>query len=147
MTATVAAVDADAAAAFGAARLRGDAGTGLFSMVAAVVVFLVFLLFTVQLLVGLYGRSVVTSAAYDGASRVAGHRSSDPASARADAEERVRQEVGDMNLSFDWSASTIDTVVLRVQADNPRFAFPGFGGPLATDHIDRTVSVRVERVR
>jgi hypothetical protein len=116
-------------------------------MAAAVVVFLVFLLFTVQLLVGLYGRSVVTSAAYDGASRVAGHRSADQGRARADAEERVRQEVGDLHVTFDWSASTADTVVLRVQADNPRFVFGGFGGPLATDHIDRTVSVRVERVR
>ena len=43
-------------------------------MSAAVVVFLVFLLFAVQILIGLYGRSVVTGAAYDGARSVAGSR-------------------------------------------------------------------------
>jgi hypothetical protein len=116
-------------------------------MIGAVVVFLVFLLFSVQLLVGLYGRSVVTSAAYDGARIVAGHRTTDRAASQRKAEDRIRQEIGAMHLRFDWNESDGDTIVLRVQAENPRFLFPGFAGPLATDHIDRTVHVRVERVR
>ena len=116
-------------------------------MIGAVIVFLVFLLFAVQLLVGLYGRSVVTSAAYDGARIVAGHRTTDRAGARTRAEDRIRQQIGAMHLRFDWTGSDDDTIVLRLQADNPRFLFPGFTGPLATDHIDRTVHVRVERVR
>lgn len=111
-------------------------------------VFLVFLLFAVQLLVGLYGRSVVTSVAYDGARSVAGHRSAHDRAAEAQAEERMNQQVGaGMHLSFDWSGRTADEVVLRVQADNPRFLWTGLTGALATDHIDRTVHVRIERER
>jgi Flp pilus assembly protein TadG len=132
----------------------GDAGAGLIGTAASVTVFLVLLLFAVQILVGLYGRSVVTSAAYDGARSVAGarvdHRDPDAvAAAQATAVDRMRRQLGDVGsrATFDWSASDADTVVLRIQADNPRFSFPGFSGPLATDHIDRTVTARVEQVR
>ncbi len=128
-------------------RCRGDAGTGLFANVGAIVVFLAFLLFAVQLLVGLYARSMLSGVAYDGARSVAGYRSTDRDRARAQAEQRMRQEVGDLALVFDWSTSTDDTIVLRVQADSPRFLLPGLAGPLTTDHIDRQVSVRVERPR
>ena len=110
-------------------------------------VFLAFLLFAVQLLVGLYARSMISGVAYDGARSVAGYRSTDRDRAQVQAEARMRQEVGDLALAFDWSASTADAVVLRVQADSPRFLLPGIAGPLATDHIDRQVSVRVERPR
>jgi hypothetical protein len=117
-------------------------------------VFLVFLLFAVQILIGLYGRSVVTSAAYDGAHAVAGARvdHADPdavAAAQAAATDRMRQQLGDVGsrATFDWSDSDADTVVLRVQADNPRFSLPGLTGSLSTDHIDRTVRARVERVQ
>ena len=117
-------------------------------------VFLVFLLLAVQLLIGLYGRSVVTSAAYDGVHAVAGSRvdHGDPeavARAQAGAVDRMRQQLGEVGsrATFDWSGSDADTVVLRVQADNPRFSIPGMTGPLATDHIDRTVRARVERPR
>jgi Na+-transporting methylmalonyl-CoA/oxaloacetate decarboxylase gamma subunit len=120
----------------------------------AVLVFLVFLLFAVQLLIGLYGRSVVTSSAYDGARSVAGARvdHDDPvavASAQAAAVDRMRQQLGDVGTraTFDWTGSDPDTVVLRIQADNPRFSFPGLTGALTTDHIDRTVHARVERLR
>lgn len=117
-------------------------------------VFLVFLLFAVQLLIGLYGRSVVTSTAYDGARAVAGARvdHDDPAAvtaAQATAVDRMRQQLGEVGsrATFDWSGTDADTVVLRVEADNPRFSIPGFTGPLLTDHIDRTVHARIERVR
>lgn len=135
-------------------RCRGDAGASLVATSAGVLVFLVFLLFAVQILIGLYGRSVVTSAAYDGARSVAGARvdHDDPVAverAQAAATARMRQQLGDVGsrASFDWSGSDADTVVLRVEADNPRFAFGGMTGPLATDHIDRTVRARVERPR
>jgi len=129
------------------ARCRGDRGTSLIGTVGPVVIFLTFLLFSVQLLVGLYGRSVVTSVAYDGARRVAGHRSANRAAALVDAESRMRQALGTMQVHFDWSGSDDDTVMLRVRTDMPRFMLPGFAGPLATDHVDRTVTARVERAR
>ncbi len=135
-------------------RVERDTGAGLIGTSVTVMVFLVFLLFTVQILIGLYGRSVVTSTAYDGARSVAGSRVAhdDPAAeeaARTAAVERMRRQLGDVGerAMFDWSGSDADTVVLRVQADNPRFSLPGFSGPLATDHIDRTVHARIERLR
>jgi Flp pilus assembly protein TadG len=131
-----------------------DRGASLVSTSVSVLVFLVFLLFAVQILVGLYGRSVVTSAAYDGAHAVAGSRvdHDDPdavAEAQVAAVDRMRQQLGEVGsrATFDWSGTDADTVVLRVQADNPRFSIPGMTGPLATDHIDRTVRARVERPR
>lgn len=134
--------------------LGNDTGTGLIGTTVTVLVFLVFLLFAVQILIGLYGRSVVTSTAYDGARSVAGARvvHDDPAAvdgARAAAVERMRRQLGEVGdrATFDWSSSDGDTVVLRVQADNPRFSLPGFAGPLATDHIDRTVHARIERLQ
>ncbi|MCU0267912.1 MAG: hypothetical protein MUF83_04620 [Acidimicrobiales bacterium] len=131
-----------------------DTGAGLFGTVAGVAVVLVFLLFAVQLLVGLHARSVVTSVAWAGARDVAtaDTLAADPtvqADARRAAESRMRAELGGLGGSarFDWSGSDADTVVLRVQADSPRFSLPGTGGPLVTDHIDRTVRIRVERPR
>ncbi len=135
-------------------RVTGDAGTGMIGSTMAVVVFLFFLLFAVQLLFGLYTRSVVTSVAYDGARSVAGHRSerdggAGSATARARAETRMRQQLGPTgaHATFDWSASDHDTLSLRVQVDAPRFLSLEALGPLATDHIDRTVTARVERTR
>ena len=48
-----------------------DRGAGLISTAAGVVVFLVFLLFAVQLLFGLYASSTVTAVANDAAVRAA----------------------------------------------------------------------------
>ena len=134
--------------------LTGDRGTGMIGSMAAVVVFLVFLLFAVQLLFGLYSRSVVTGVAYDGARAVASHgsqRDGGPGSptARARAEDRMRQQLGPsgQQASFDWSASDADRVALRVQVDAPRFLSQRTLGALATDHIDRTVTVRIEQER
>lgn len=136
-----------------AARGRGDRGTGLIGTTAAITVFLAFLLFAVQLLFSLYTRSVVTSAAYDGARFVAGHREGaeamSPDETRARAEARMRQQLGaaGRDLRVDWSGSDADTVVLHLGLDAPRFLSPAVAGPLATDHIERTVHVRVERDR
>ncbi len=130
-----------------------DSGTALISSIAGLLVFLAMLLFAVQTLVGLYTRSVVTDAAHEGARRVAGARvdQADPA-AQGEARERAEQEVrrllgrfGD-EVSMDWSASTTDTVSLRIRARPPGLlwdAFRGAGSAL----VDRTVTVRVERPR
>jgi hypothetical protein len=136
-----------------APRAVGDHGTGLIGTTAAITVFLAFLLFAVQMLFSLYTRSVVTDAAYDGARLVAGNRTvaadAPPVDARARAEDRMRQQLGGAgrDMGFDWSQSDADTVVLRVQLDAPRFLSVDVAGPLATDHIDRTVHVRIERDR
>lgn len=50
-------------------------------------------------------------------------------------------------MTFDWSGTTGDEVVLRVQASNPNVLLPVVAGRAALDRLDRTIRVRVERVR
>ena len=132
----------------------GDRGTGLIGTIGAVLVFLAFPLFAVQLMTNLYATSAATSAAFDGARLVAGHRArpDDPiasAQARARAEARVRSELGRFGaqVTLDWSASDDEMVALRIEGPAPRFLLPGLGRPLGFDHIDRTVRVRREVAR
>lgn len=117
-------------------------------------VFLAFLFFAVQLLFNLYATSVVTSTAYEGARTVAGHSvdHGDPAAgerARADAEREMRDLLGAYGerVTFDWSATTADTVSLRVRAHNPKLTFAGLGQRLGFDEIDRTITIRIEETR
>lgn len=138
----------------GGHRGTGDHGAGLIGSIAGLLVFLAFLLFAVQLLISLYATSTVTGAAYEGARVVAGRRVDhhDPAAvttARAAAEQQVRSQLGRFGerVAFDWSASTTDTVALRVRADTPTLLLPGLGRAVGIGHIDRTAHVRVEEMR
>jgi hypothetical protein len=110
-------------------------------------VFLVMLLFAVQVLFNLYAASVVTAVSYDAARRVAGGDGG-PGHV-AVAEEQARQALGRYaaRVSFDWSATTADEVVLRVRSSNPSVLVPVRAGPAALDRLDRTFRVRVERFR
>jgi hypothetical protein len=105
------------------------------------------LLFAVQALLNLYATSVVTSVAWDAARQVAGS-----AGGTADvvgAEDHARRLLGRFGpqVSFDWSASTGDDIVLRVQARAPSVLLRPAGGVLPFGQIDRTVRLRVERFR
>jgi hypothetical protein len=131
-----------------------DRGAGLIGTIAGVLVFLSFLLFAVQLLINLYATSAATSAAFDGARLVAGNRTdhATPDSidrAQAEAERRMRDELGQLGdrVTFDWSASDADVVAVRIQGPAPRFLLPGLGGALGFDTIDRTARVRIEELR
>ena len=131
----------------------GDEGTALISSIAGLLVFLAMLLFAVQTLVGLYTRSVVTDAAHEGARRVAGARADQTGGvasdeARVAAEQEVRRLLGRFGdeVSIDWTASTADTVSLRVRARPPGFLWDALRGP-GSALVDRTVTVRVERPR
>lgn len=110
-------------------------------------VFLVMLLFAVQVLFNLYATSVVTAVSYDAARRVAGGDGG--AEFIADAEAQARSELGRYGdrVSFDWSATDADEVVLHVHARNPHVLLPVLAGPAALDQVDRTIRVRVERFR
>lgn len=133
---------------------RPAAGQGLVSSLAAVAVFLGFLFFAVHLVISLYATSTVTGQAYDAARRVAAADidHSDPAavaSAQRRAEADLRGSLGDYAErieSLDWSGSTADVVSLRVRAQNPSFLVFATA-PLGVEQIDRTVKVRVEKVR
>ncbi len=110
-------------------------------------VFLVLLLFATQVTFNLYATSVVTAVSYDAARRVAAGDGGDALTAQAEAD--ARQALGRYanRVTFDWSGTTVDEVVLRVEADNPNMLLPVVAGRAAFDHVDRTVRVRVERFR
>lgn len=126
---------------------RDERGSGPISTWIGFVVFLGMLLFTVQALLNLYATSVLTSVAWDAAREVAG--SYGGTGAQAAAEARARQLLGrfGQDVSFDWSASSDEDVVLRVRGDVPRVVMTDFGGVLPFGAIDRTVRLRVERFR
>jgi hypothetical protein len=124
-----------------------ERGGGPISIWIGFLVFLSMLLFAVQVLFNLYAASVVTAVTYDAARRVAG--SGGGTSQIIDAEQQAVQALGryGQGVTFDWSGTGEDEVVLRVHAVNPGFQIPGIGGPAAFDSIDRTIRIRVERFR
>jgi len=124
-----------------------ERGGGPISMWVGFSVFLVMLLFAVQVLFNLYAASVVTAVSYDAARRVAG--SDGGPSSTAAAEARARQSLGRYGdrVDFNWDGSSDEEVVLRVQSDNPSFLPAAMAGPAGLDRLDRTIRVRVERFR
>lgn len=124
-----------------------ERGGGPISLWVGFSVFLVMLLFAVQVLFNLYAASVVTAISYDAARRVAGGAGGE--SYVAEAEEQARQSLGRYSekVTFDWSGTNTEEVVLRVQSDNPSVLLPLMAGPAALDRLDRTIRVRVERFR
>lgn len=111
-------------------------------------VFLLLLLFAVQVLVGLYATTVVTATAYDAAKTAAGAaaRSSEGGQARAVADARRRLGRLGEQAEFTWEA-TPDTLALTVRAPRPRLLPRSLVGALGPPDVVRTVRVRVEAVR
>lgn len=127
--------------------LADETGTGLIGSLVGVTVFLVLLLFAVQLALNLYATSAVTSVAFDAAREVAGSdggvASTDAAEARARAL-LDRFEAGGGHLEFQWNTGRDDAVVLRVVAERkPLLANVSF----PFQRVARTVTVRWERPR
>lgn len=125
-----------------------EAGTGVISTVAGVTVFLVLLLFAVQVLVGLYATSVVTAATYDAAKVLAGADAGDSAVGRANAEAGARNQLGRYGekAAFAWE-NDAEAVRLHVQAPRPTLLPHTLVRGVGLADIERTVVVRVERVR
>ncbi|HWG73528.1 MAG TPA: hypothetical protein VG184_05695 [Acidimicrobiales bacterium] len=107
-------------------------------------IFLVLLLFAVQVVVRLYTTSVLTSAAFGAAQQVATASDQQGDVAAAEAAARARMgSFGRAHTTFIWHEVDAQQVVLEVQAYSPGFV------PLPASYrrIDRTVSVRTERFR
>ncbi|MDQ1445339.1 MAG: hypothetical protein QOI20_1803 [Acidimicrobiaceae bacterium] len=123
-----------------------DAGAGVVSTVFGVSIFLVFMLFAAQLLLGLYAESVVGAVTFDAAKTVAGANSIDDPSAPARADVAARRRLGRLGdgAAFDWAVSD-DAVRLTVRVRRPPVLpglLPDVRGPIV-----RRVRVRAERVR
>lgn len=135
------------------ARLDGDRGTGVVGSLAAVVVFLSFLLLASHVLIALYARSTVSAAGYDAARQVASRTvdHTDPAAtgaAQRRAEDRLRQLLGRMGDGADisWNVGT-DSVSVRIRAEVPHLGVPGLARPPGLTSIDRSFTVRIEGLR
>jgi hypothetical protein len=122
-------------------RVGDEAGTGLLGSIVGVTVFLVLLLFAVQLAMNLYATSVVTSVTFDAARKVAGSQHGSIAQAEADAR-TLLGGFDDRSLRFTWGGNA-DVVTLHVLARRPTPLLPNVPFPFAT--VDRTVRVRRER--
>jgi len=125
--------------------LRDDAGAGLISSVAGVLVFLAFLLFAAQILVHLFATSFVNAAAFD-AARLASGSAGVSASA---AESHGRGVLG----SFASRVSVFDVdiapeqVRVHVRATSPALLPAAFGRIAGVASIDRNVVLRRELAR
>lgn len=128
--------------------VRDDTGTGLLPSIVGVGAFLAFLLLAAHVLVGLQARSALGAAAFDAARVVSGS----DAAGRADAVERAERDArrvlgrfGD-RARFEWRVAG-DVVEVRATAPAPALLPVVAGGPLGGSEIERTVRVRVERLR
>src|SRR4051794_2343707 len=109
----------------------GDRGAGLLSTLARGLVFLTVLLFTLEVLFGLYASSTITAVTNDAAARAAAEGAPPLRLIEADARRNLG-EVGE-RAEFRWDRidtdgdGADDTVVLDVVAHPPRFLPPGLG--------------------
>lgn len=126
-----------------------ERGTGLIATAAGVLVFLLFVLFAVQLLFSLYASSTITAVAHDAAARAATSPDDDLAAIELEARRRLGR-VGDL-ATFTWSAEDLDgdgapdSIALRVVASPPRLVPSSIGDGVGLGEIERTATARIER--
>jgi hypothetical protein len=128
-------------------RGRGDAGAGLVGLLGGVLIFLIFLLFACHLLIGLYARSVVAGAAFDGAQYLARHDGQ--AGAGAGAFQTVQTQLASapgLRAGPTTPVGDTDHVEYTVEIDAPRILSKQWV-PGMPDTIRRTARVRIERRR
>ena len=127
-------------------RARGDDGAGVLSTFIGAVVFIVFVLFAAQLLLGLYLASIIGAVTYDTAKTAAGSNALASASSQAALTDSARRQLGRFGdaADFDWAMDDA-SVRLTVRVPRPP-VLPGFL-PFVDDTIERTTRVRAERVR
>lgn len=130
--------------------MRGERGAGLISSSAGILVFILFLVFAVQLLFSLYASSTVTAVAHDAAARAA----SAPERDWALIGDEARGHLGRMGEDADLTWSTedadgdgeVDTVALRIIVVPPRLVPRSMGEGVGLGAIDRTARVRLEQL-
>lgn len=134
-------------------RRAGDRGSGMVSSVAGLTVFLLFLVFAVQVLFGLYATSTVRATLYDAASRAAAAGSAEPDLDRlADEAEASLGAMGErteirLRLVDDDGDGVGDVVLGDAVAVPPRVVPRSIGGMVGFEEIRASVRVRVERFR
>ena len=132
-------------------RAAEQRGTGIVGTLFGVTAFLLFLMFAVQVLLGLYTTTVVTAATVDAASELAHRPDPTDSASQQLVQAQAVSRLGPFarrpgQIAFAWDGTDDDTVVLTVHAHKMTILPPAFGRGLG-NRIDRTVRVRVERVR
>ena len=129
-----------------------DRATGIFGTTFGFTVFLIFLLFAVQLLFGLYVRTTVTAVATDLAQRAANHGADAVSPGRVDAyRDEARRRLGSYadDAVFDFDLIDVDadgvddTVAVHVDADLPTL-LPARLVPASPTRFQRTMRARLE---
>lgn len=111
------------------------------------------MLFATHLVLNLYGTSVVTAAAFDAARLRAGDdgRAVSETEAESHAARLLGRYQREGRLELRWSYPDLDgdgqadSVALQVIAEHPSSLLPAVRFPF--QHLDRTVTVRLERLR
>lgn len=130
---------------------RDDRATGVFGTTFGFLVFLIFLLFSVQLLFGLYVRTTVTAVVTDLAQRAAYEGAALTPNRFASYEGEARRRLGRYgdDAAFDFALVDVDldgvddTVQIRVDAALPTL-LPSKWAPLSPTSFQRTMSARLE---
>ncbi|MEX1177428.1 MAG: hypothetical protein WEB09_03110 [Nitriliruptor sp.] len=133
------------------ASLASEEGSGPLTTVFGTTIFLLFLLFAVQVLLHLYGTSTVSAAAFDGARLMAAEDGIGCPAARA----HVRGILGDYGASAvvdcrlvpPGSPEVVEVVEVRVVAPSPAPLVENLFGGFDLGDIERTARVRVEVFR
>ena len=127
--------------------VSGEAGSSPVTAVFGVAMFLFFLLFASQVLLHLYATSIVTSAAFTTATRVAAEDvGCGPGGTTA--EQIARERLGGYGQRAELVvACTIDgeDTVVTIQAPSPARGLSTIGYGLSLDGIERTARVRTEQ--
>lgn len=137
-------------------RAHDDRGVGVFGTSIGFVVFLLFLFFALQVMVGLYATSTLRATLNDAANRAAAGGAGAPAdldrlAAEAEASlgemGRRPSTVIELDMVDEDGDGLGDVVVGRARAVPPRFVPPSIGGMIGFEEITAGARVRVERVR
>lgn len=137
-------------------RAHDDRGVGVFGTSIGFVVFLLFLFFALQVMVGLYATSTLRATLNDAANRAAAGGAGVPAdldrlAAEAEASlgemGRRPSTVIELDMVDEDGDGLGDVVVGRARAVPPRFVPPSIGGMIGFEEITAGARVRVERVR
>ena len=128
-------------------RRADESGASILGTTIGAGVFLLLLLFAVQVIVGLYTSSMVNAATYDAAKAVAGSDGGDAAIANAEANAQSQLGGYGRRMTFDWSGSTPDVVRLVITGPRQTFLPAALTGPVGLGDVRREVTVRREKVR
>jgi hypothetical protein len=129
-------------------RRRGEEGVGLISTLAGFLVFAALLLLAVQVVLDLFTRSFVASAAFDAARVVAGSDASPTQTALSQAEQQARAQLGEAGREarFSWDVNA-DEVRVVITVHNHNLLPAAIDRPLGLDAVTAGAQVRRERVR